>query len=125
MDNTAPAQRNPEDGDELRKKRVLYLRHRLQSGFFFRGGHRPREEDMPGCDKYLARLEENHADLRRGDSIFKGTKVHKVLKLIHFYQGEIPLEETYQFRKRAGNLLRAWGFPEDTYWDGAICCLQP
>lgn len=75
----------------------------MQKGFLSRD-QTPKAEEMPQMSEHLAQLEQ-HTDLE--GSIIRATKINKVLKAM-LKLTTIPQEETFNFKKRSGDLLAKW-----------------
>ena len=81
---------------------VLYIRHKLQRTFL--SNRSPTEKELGPADCYMKKLEK-YTDLDA--SIFKSTKINKVLKAI-LKLDSIPSDETYDFKERSSRMLAAW-----------------
>lgn len=93
----------PEERQERRVKEVLYLRHKLQKGFFPREAE-VKEEDMASMSEFFTRLEK-FTDMDA--SILKATRIHKVPKAI-LRMESIPKEDEFNFKTRSQKLLDQW-----------------
>ncbi|KAL9127301.1 MAG: hypothetical protein Q9217_003788 [Psora testacea] len=88
---------------EIKEKKVLYYRHKLQRGFLQRDTV-PKAEEMKSMADFLSELE-GYPDLE--GSIIRVTKIHKVLKQMIKLE-HIPLEEEFKFKDRSTKLLARW-----------------
>lgn len=93
----------PAAAKEIKEKKVLYYRHKLQRGFLSRDTM-PKEDEMKSMSDFLSELEV-FPDLE--GSIIRATKIHKVLKAM-IKLPSIPLDEDYQFKTRSIDLLAKW-----------------
>tara|TARA_R110002003_G_scaffold235_13_gene17049 strand:+ start:7152 stop:8216 length:1065 start_codon:yes stop_codon:yes gene_type:complete len=90
------------------ENRILYLRHRLEDGFYVWDRlpkRAPKDEKMADMSVYLSQLEA-HQTLEA--EVIRKTKIHKMLKAIIRLES-IPKEEVYAFKRRSNDLLRSWG----------------
>lgn len=84
-------------------KLVLYLRHKIQKGLLTRD-QKPIEAELPEMSRFISKLE-SFGELDA--SILRSTKIHKVCKAI-LKLGDIPGEDTYQFKARCATLLEMY-----------------
>ncbi|KAG8526937.1 uncharacterized protein KY384_008366 [Bacidia gigantensis] len=94
---------SPTEMKEIKEKKVLYFRHKLQRGFLSRDTV-PKAEEMKSMSDFLSDLEAL-PDLE--GSIIRTTKIHKVLKQMIKLEN-IPLEEEHKFKDRSAALLTIW-----------------
>ncbi|KAL8962522.1 MAG: hypothetical protein Q9193_001076 [Seirophora villosa] len=92
-----------EEARQMKEKRVLYFRHKLQRGFLSRDVP-PKEDEMKSMSEYLAELE-TYQDLE--GTIIRTTKINKVLKGM-IKLTSIPHDEVYHFKDRSLKLLTRW-----------------
>ncbi|KAL5337836.1 hypothetical protein BJX70DRAFT_224726 [Aspergillus crustosus] len=108
-DESRPVSKEPEpqinlaEAKKKREKEVLFVRHRLQKGFISRD-QPPKEDEMSQMSSLFTKLERIN-DLEV--SIIRGTKIHKVLRMI-IKLPNIPRDEEFNFRKRALDILSKW-----------------
>lgn len=88
---------------EMKEKKVLYYRHKLQRGFLSRDTM-PKEDEMKSMSDFLSELE-TYPDLE--GSIIRTTKIHKVLRQM-LKLPSIPLDEEFHFKTRSVDLLAKW-----------------
>lgn len=88
---------------EMKEKKVLYYRHKLQRGFLSRDTM-PKEDEMKSMSDFLSELE-TYPDLE--GSIIRTTKIHKVLRQM-LKLPSIPLDEEFHFKTRSVELLAKW-----------------
>lgn len=93
----------PEAIFELRKKQILYIRHKLQKGFLSRDTP-PKEEEMGTMADHLGALEQE-AQLEA--RVIRATRINKVLKGI-LKLSSIPRDEEFRFKERSSKLLEIW-----------------
>ncbi|KAI4190293.1 MAG: hypothetical protein LQ346_004946 [Caloplaca aetnensis] len=93
----------PEEVRQMKEKRVLYFRHKLQRGFLSRDTP-PKEDEMNSMSEFLDELE-TLPDLE--GSIIRTTKINKVLKGM-IKLASIPRDEDYHFKDRCLKLLTKW-----------------
>ncbi|PKS06632.1 hypothetical protein jhhlp_007382 [Lomentospora prolificans] len=94
---------SPKERHERRVKEVLYLRHKLQKGFFPRDSE-IKEEEMQAMSEFFTRLEK-FTEMEA--SILKATRIHKVPKAILRMEA-IPKDEEFNFKSRSQGLLDQW-----------------
>ncbi|KAL8947166.1 MAG: hypothetical protein Q9222_006518 [Ikaeria aurantiellina] len=92
-----------EEAKNMKEKKVLYFRHKLQRGFLSRDIP-PKEDEMKSMSEFLSELE-TYPDLE--GSIIRATKINKVLKAM-LKIPSIPQDEIYQFKERSLKLLGKW-----------------
>ncbi|CAF9924722.1 MAG: hypothetical protein ALECFALPRED_002820 [Alectoria fallacina] len=93
----------PAQMKEMKEKKVLYYRHKLQRGFLSRDTM-PKEDEMKSMSDFLSELE-TYPDLE--GSIIRTTKIHKVLRQM-LKLPSIPLDEEFHFKTRSLDLLAKW-----------------
>ncbi|KAL8923622.1 MAG: hypothetical protein Q9208_004569 [Pyrenodesmia sp. 3 TL-2023] len=94
---------SPEEARQMKEKRVLYFRHKLQRGFLSRDVP-PKEDEMNSMSEFLDELE-TLPDLE--GSIIRTTKINKVLKGM-IKLTSIPHDEDFHFKDRSLKLLTRW-----------------
>ncbi|KAL8714867.1 MAG: hypothetical protein Q9220_001380 [cf. Caloplaca sp. 1 TL-2023] len=92
-----------EEAKNMKEKKVLYFRHKLQRGFLSRDIP-PKEDEMKSMSEFLSELE-TYPDLE--GSIIRATKINKVLKAM-LKIPSIPQDEVHNFKERSLRLLGKW-----------------
>lgn len=100
----ADAEHEAEEELDPATRRVREWRHKLQRAFLSKGGVIVAS-DMDAQDATFKTVEA-YTDMTVDQ--LKATKIGKVMKRIH-HLPEIPRDDEFKFRQRAGDLMKRWG----------------